>query len=302
MKKNPLESALPHISTFFDHTSKKVFRQFELSNIFSSQKTTWQLPERIGVTAFITFLLDKNMINKVYISFGNSRTEARYLWGNVSEYELALSVNPQAYLTHNTALYWHKLTEKPPDTVYVNYEQSKHIKSSGDLTQEAIDRAFQNPARVSNSTINYKDKTIRILNGMYTGQYGVIEKTMREGEYLRITNLPRTLVDIAVRPVYSGGVSNILSAYRLTQGKFQANELIEVLNHMQYLYPFHQAIGFYLDMADVYDASDLQVFLDIEMKFDFYLTNQIKETAYSDKWRIYYPNELSSSTKFASAL
>ena len=40
---------------------------------------------------------------------------------------------------------------------------------------------------------------------------------------VRVTDLERTLIDIAVRPEYAGGVYEVLNVYRLAKGKVSAN-------------------------------------------------------------------------------
>ncbi|MEO8073964.1 MAG: hypothetical protein ABI686_12070 [Acidobacteriota bacterium] len=61
---------------------------------------------------------------------------------------------------------------------------------------------------------------------------------------------------------------------------------------MDYVYPYHQAIGFYLEKAEVYDENEIQQLKDIPMNFDFYLDYKMSETEYSDTWKIFYPKNL----------
>ena len=48
-----------------------------------------------------------------------------------------------------------------------------------------------------------------------TNALGVIEIQGSEDETLKVTGIERTLIDIAVRPVYAGGVFEVLKAYKL---------------------------------------------------------------------------------------
>ncbi len=61
---------------------------------------------------------------------------------------------------------------------------------------------------------------------------------------------------------------------------------------MDYVYPYRQAIGFYLEKAEVYDENEIQQLKDIPMNFDFYLDYKMKETEYSETWKISYPKDL----------
>jgi predicted transcriptional regulator of viral defense system len=108
-----------------------------------------------------------------------------------------------------------------------------------------------------------------------------------------VTNLERTLIDIAVRPAYAGGVNSVLSAYRLAQPNVSIRKLKKALRFLNYVYPYHQSIGFYIDMAGNYTNKAIQEFLTYDtFKYNFYLDYEIKEKSYSEKWRIYYPQDL----------
>jgi hypothetical protein len=57
---------------------------------------------------------------------------------------------------------------------------------------------------------------------------------------------------------------------------------------LRYLYPYHQAIGYYLEQAG-YDDQSIKQFEAMPKEYDFYLCNQIKNAAYVDKWKLYVP-------------
>jgi hypothetical protein len=173
----------------------------------------------------------------------------------------------------------------------LNFEQSKRSSSSV-LTQEAIDLAFRNFVRVSKNTAKYKEMNICLLNGMYTGRLGVTELIGDRGEKLQLTGVERTLIDAAVRPVYSGGVSEVISIYQVTRNRVSTKRLFDIFKKLNYVYPYHQVIGFYLEPAGVYEDKDINLFYSIDMPFNFYLTHKMGETSYSEKWRLYYPKEL----------
>src|SRR6476659_7160355 len=63
----------------------------------------------------------------------------------------------------------------------------------------------------------------------------------------------RTLVDIAVRPGYAGGARRVLDAYRSALARNDAgmliDELPESLTALSHVYPYHQAVGFYVEKA-----------------------------------------------------
>jgi hypothetical protein len=64
-----------------------------------------------------------------------------------------------------------------------------------------------------------------------------------------------------------------------------------MLKKLNYIYPYHQAIGYYIEKAGNYNDAQIELLRE-KFKFerDFYLTYQMKDTKYSKKWRLYYPN------------
>ena len=100
------------------------------------------------------------------------------------------------------------------------------------------------------------------------------------------------MVDIAVRPVYSGGVSNVLLAYKQAKGRVSIDGIIKTLVEMDYTYPYHQVVGFYLERAGEYDPKSVNRLLDFGLEYDFYLAHGMHEKVYSEKWRLYYPSDL----------
>ena len=166
--------------------------------------------------------------------------------GDASTYELAQALLPRGYLSHSTAVALHRLTDLIPKTLYLNVEQSPKPAPSGSLTQRGIDLAFSRKQRQSNMTYDHNDWSVTIINGKNTAALGVEEIVGPSEEQLRVTNLERTLIDIVVRPTYAGGIFQVLEAYRAA-GRLSTNRLVATLKKLDYIYPYHQAIGFLMD-------------------------------------------------------
>jgi len=108
---------------------------------------------------------------------------------------------------------------------------------------------------------------------------------------VEVTSLERTLIDITVRPAYSGGVSTVLRAFKLARNRTSVTKLIALLNKFNYIYPYHQSIGFYLKHAGYTEADQLLAKLD-GVKFDFYLCHGLKDPAFDPDWRVFFPRRL----------
>ena len=240
--------------------------------------------------SFIDFLVNQTKLKRFDFPFPY-RKEIRYSWGEIPLLEILLTLKSNAYFSHYTAVKMHGLTEQVPKTIYLNHEQPSRPKDVG-LEQGRIDTAFSRAARVSQNVIEFGDVRICLINGMQTGQLGVIDEKVsydsQDPINVRFTNIERTLIDITVRPSYAGGVFEVLKAYRLSQERVSINKLTAMLQKLQYVYPYHQAIGFYFERAGYKDDS-IALLRRFPMEFDFYLTNQINDKVYNKDWRLYIP-------------
>jgi hypothetical protein len=94
-----------------------------------------------------------------------------------------------------------------------------------------------------------------------------------------------------VRPSYAGGIFEVLKAFRLAKEKhpLSVNKLSGYLSRMNFIYPYHQAIGFYLEAAGNYTQSQINIFKNKPKNYNFYLTYEMGEMTYSKEWNLYYP-------------
>jgi hypothetical protein len=287
-----LERAKPEIIDYFRMSPHKAFRWMQISDILAEQRENWGLPRSLSFIRFLEFLLAETDLREVTLKSENYKDERRYVWANPSVYAVALSLKNKSYLTHGSAMFLHGLADQDPETVYVNYEQSPKPRGSG-LTQEGIDRAFANRQRQSNLTYEYEGYQIVVINGKSTGGLEVGSLTGTEGELLDVTNLERTLIDITVRPSYAGGVAQVLKAFERAKEQVSINTLLSTLKKLDYVYPYHQAVGFYMQKAG-YPESQLKKLANLGLNFDFYLSHELPagKKLYDPKWRLYYPVDL----------
>ena len=284
-----------HVKTIQQALSSRsngIFTKTDLKDIVIQN-----LPE-IGVNQetiirrqILEYLSEKGKLKEVIFKFP-SRKETRYVLGNVSEFQLAQSLKPNAYLAHRAAMFINGLCDERPDTIYINVEQSQHHKrNTNTLSQGTIDQAFKNKVRVSNEIAEANGVKVCITHGQRTDQLGVETIKRSTGELLVITNLERTLIDIAVRPIYAGGPKEVLKAYTHARS-ISLKKLAKILKELNYVYPYHQAVGFYLQNSGAFEIADLKPFTSLKSDFDFYLDYRMKDPTYSPEWKIYYPRDL----------
>jgi predicted transcriptional regulator of viral defense system len=287
-KPSRILAASPAISSFFESSIKHVYTESELGEILYQNRAIWKIPDYVNMTRFISFLADNGKLSMVQVVSEHYRSVTRYIWGKASPFAVALSLRPSAYLSHGTAVFLHGLTDQIPRTLYINKEQSVKPRPTSTLTPEALARAFSGEQRRSVYTFNYENWTIVLLSGKNTGRLEVGPIAADTGEPIEITRLERTLIDITVRPAYAGGIYQVLEAYKAAKDRLSVNTLTATLKKLDYVYPYHQAIGFYMERAG-YEESRTERLLKLGTSLDFYLAHGIKDREYDSKWRLFYP-------------
>ena len=270
--------------------SKSVYTPTQIRQFLSNIKKDIKLSKNVTTANMIEILGSSNILKKIELSFP-SKKYMRYTRGNKSIYEILSSLDCNAYYSHLSALYFHGLLKQDPFDIYVNIEQSQKPNNNNTILQENIDKAFSRPPRITSNVVNYQQRRVFLLNGKQTNKMGVINMTGPKKRNIFVTDLERTLIDIAVRPHYSGGVSNVLNVYKKAIKNVSVNKIVSILKKLKYSYPYHQSIGFYIDSAG--STKESSIFSKaFPIQFNFYLTYQMDETDYSEKWRIFYPKNL----------
>jgi predicted transcriptional regulator of viral defense system len=267
-------------------SQRKAFSKSELEELLSENRAFWRLAQKTTVLQFVQFL-EKNANLKSYV-LKFPRPVTRYSLGDIGPFELVQSIDERGYFSHYTAMAVHGLTEQLPKAIYFNIEQSLR-PGGGDLTQAGINRSFATACRTTNNIATFQQHTIHLLNGGNTDQLGVIEKPYGSNATIRVTNLERTLIDIVVRAVYSGGIAEVAKAYAEAADRVSINRLCAYLRQIGFTYPYHQSIGYYLERSGKYKPSQISQLQEFKIEFDFRLDYKMKETEYIEKWRLFVP-------------
>lgn len=285
-----LQIAQSDILQYFETADRPVYTRRELSSVLEENRGFWRLAQRTTVDEFIKFLREKGQLQDHEIKAEKyPETMHRYTWGDVSNLQLALSIRPNSYISHGTAMYLHGLTDLVPKTIYINKEQSPK-PSSGKLSQKGIELAFSRKQRTSNLSFKLHGATVVVINGKNTNRLEVESIKGPDNDLVDCTSLERTLIDIVVRPAYAGGVRQVVEAYKDAKNAVSVNRLKATLIKLRYTYPYHQAIGFIMEYAG-YAQKKIEMLSELGIDYDFYLTHGMKEPRYSNKWHLYFPRE-----------
>jgi len=281
-------STQENIRTHFHQVPTGIFCPADLSN-FVDEYRRESGESGLSVEQVEKFLHKEGLLRRAVLVSTQYPPIIRYLRGRPSPYELAVSLRRDSFLCHKTALVLHGI-ESPTTTIYVNKEQGPKPEPER-MTQEGINRAFKNRQRQSNYRLRYGGSEFVLLSGKNTRRAGVVRMTAPDGAAVNTTDPERTLIDMAVRPAYAGGLRRVLSAYKQAVSKIDVDHMIGLLRKLDHAYPYHQSIGFLLQRAERPDR-DCKRFQDLGVEFDFYLDYGLKHPAYHRKWRLYIPTFL----------
>lgn len=283
---NDLNPHLPAIAKALRESERKVYSESDLSAVLAG------LLDALGSGSrpreILGQLKETGTVVEVVLRSPDYTPIRRYAVGEPSPFELGLSLRGGAYLSHASSVFLLGLNDQLPKTLYVNKEQTPKPVPSTPLAQDRIDRAFRNSPRKSNYVYRFGETHFVLLSGKNTRDFGVEETPGPAGEPLRVTGLDRTLVDIAVRPAYSGGVFQVLEAYRTALGRLSVERILETLDRLDYIYPYHQVVGYYLEKAGLPEP-ETKPFRDRGLAWDFYLTHGLRDTEYVPAWRLHVP-------------
>ncbi len=281
------KTSLAKVEKYFDGRTERVFTEKSLATILRTDRARLGVRSDLTFGRFVESLLKEAPMRRLVLQSASYGSVSRYAWRQASPYAVALSLRPSSYLSHGTALSLHGLTEQVPSVIYANKEQS--LKPlGGELSQESIDRAFARPQRKSNYVFRYDGSRIVLISGKSTGNLGVAPFTAPSGETLQVTGIERTLIDIVVRPAYAGGVFQVLEAFKAARDRVSLPFLLGILRQLGYSYPYHQALGVYLE-ASGFLAPVLEELRGLGMPFNFYLAHGLRGPVYVSSWKTFIP-------------
>lgn len=290
-----IQIAKPDIVQLFE-TMPPVLTNSDVRVAFQEHREFWRLAKNMTLKGFVAFMLEKTNLSEVRFDFPQ-RPVSGFVWGEVPLLELLLGVVQHSFYSHYTAMRIHGLTEQVPKTVYLSREKQGSSAFNAEhreaFEQAAIDAAFSRPPRASQNEVTVGDIRVLLLTGAPHDEDGVTSGNVNLGDdrslKLRFTRIERTLIDISVRPFYAGGIAEVAKAFENAKAKgLSVNAMAAMLKRMSYAYPYHQAIGFYLERAG-YKPSQLDLFRRIPMERDFYLAHQMGNTRYVKDWRLHVP-------------
>jgi len=299
---------------YYELEGKTIFKEKELRFIFETLKDNLRM-KSITFMKFIDFLRNTGYITDVKrISVDNSSRKlyfSKFFDPNSSfrnSLELAKTLYDNGYISHYTAAYLHGLTEQIPKTIYVRVEYPTYSDNDGEvkLTQERIDIAFSKPYKIPTkfSVKNFLGFRIKKIFTKKSQKVGVSKISIDDKSNLevKITSIERTLIDIAVRPEYSGGISEVCKIYRnaVKMGVVNIHKVVNLIKRLNFVYPYHQTIGFLLELSGADSAELNYIRENFPIRYNFYLIHGMNKIDQEDQedivfvrdWKIYVPKSV----------
>lgn len=286
MRKESFQAAYQTIADYFQNTNIQAFTTFDLLNIFEKNRDIWKIASYRNAKHFFKYLENSGILKlKILTHQSTGSVKTILSKSNASYYDIALTIKKDGYLSNYTAMSIHQLTLQIPKSIYVSFMKSGTLKNNSStvtLSQDSIDQAFAKPQRITSEVYKSEIDNYRIV----FVQKGYLEKEigLESNQGITYTDLERTLIDIVLRPAYSGGVFEILEAYVNAREVADTDKLYNYLNQLNYAYPYHQLIGFYLEKAKYEEKRYLKFYKKVG-DFKFYLTYNISNKQYDEKWK-----------------
>lgn len=261
----------------------KVINQKELVEMLHSARNVYGFTN-YNLADFTKYIKEVCSINEI-----NSLNESQsiiplYAKIDADIYDLAAAVSRSSYFSFYTAISIHGLTLQLPKHLYMTNERKSLFRISNSLKQENIDAAFSKRPRQTSNVRTILNFQLHLINGQSNNRLGVVP--FRDCYY--VTDVERTIIDSVVRPFYAGGVTQIFEAIVNAKNIIDIDKLVYYYKQMNFIYPYFQAIGFYLDRAG-YDNNALAPFLKMKQVHKFYLTYNMRFIEFDPRWNLFYP-------------
>lgn len=287
-RRTKIDLAKKHITKFFSKPNA-IYKRKDIHETLRTNRYKWSLAESTQVDDFIKTLINWEVLIEHKVEFDDSYPSKKiYSTPGTDERLVMLSLYPNQYLAYYTALAYHNLTEQLPTNIYLSHETNKG--SLGKIEdQSAIDKAFEKPPRITSKKVVKGDRTYVFTEANYSKKLGVIKVEFDLDISVLVTNIERTLIDAMIKPEYCGGVWEVLSAFEAAGKRASVNRMMAYLTKLNYIYPYHQRLGFYLERSGAYEVTQIEQVARKDIEWAFYLAHGLKDLLFDDKWQVYYP-------------
>lgn len=264
-----------------------IYSFLQLKQLLIDLKHARLIPQSLSYTIFYELLLKMGLI-RYEIELGNFNFVRYSFDKDVDIYRLALSFKKNCFLSMSTALNIQGYSNYRNDFVFVSCELPEKNCEHNDLTQRAIDNAFSKPYRRTHSINNFEEKNIVYLTPKFTKNYGVLKGKMPT------SSINRALVEMIINIQYFRNSLEIIRIYTPLKSKLDINEIYNVVNKFNLIYPYFQCVGFYLEKIG-FKKEELSIFQAKIGELWFYTDKNQNKYSSDNYWQMYYLNNTNSN-------
>jgi len=265
----------------------------EKSQIIMS-KTRYKIPSN-----FMRAIQDEQIVLTHSLTSKNNRRVTLYSSQspeNITLYETARAMFPSGYFCNLSAVYYQALTNQVPKTVYISTESNAmKTRKNPTLTDRKLRQAFLKPNRHTRFIFNTPKGDLVVIERSKHTDHGVVLAKSSTGllpSDSRASSVERALIDAVICPQYNGGISSIPDYFRHAKGRVNIDKLIDIYRELDFVYPYSQAIGFFLERTGMPKMAD-KVQDAFASQAKFYIDHNAKTSWKLDpRWRVYYPEGL----------
>jgi len=282
MKKKDLFSK--NIQTILSLAKKKKFyTSQELRKLLILLKEKRLVAQSLPFYTFFNRLVEYGLLQESL--FIGDKSITRYYFDKEADiFQKALAFQKGSFLSMSSALNFQGLSSCCNEFIYISREQppKQYGNKISVLSQAAIDSAFRKPYRRTKSFGKVEGKYIVLLSPKYSKHFSVISYNG-----VSVSSVNRALVEMVVNVQYFKSSGQIIQTFKPLMDQMDPDEVCSVLEHFDYIYPYYQSLGFYLEKIG-FSRKELTCFASKISSFDFYTEKNLNEYRYDTFWRMYY--------------
>lgn len=191
-----------------------------------------EVPERRHYLQVLSFLTQYGQLR----GLTDFRSNSLFALGgrtNLLPEEAICTADPFAYLSHLTAMEFHGLTDRLPETIYVSspppndwraFAQNKKLSDLKELVTDYENSGF--PTLYKPRPTRVLGKRINLHNSLHFGAFKNVPSTK-----LRYSTIGRTFFDMLSAPSLCGGLRHVLNVYAQHAKKFLPLIVTEIDRH-----------------------------------------------------------------------
>lgn len=285
---------------FSDIIKKQLKKHFaiplRLSQLEEHANHIIEITKYKSVNSFLTSLQNEDILAAYVLGAKNRKSITLYCsqsLNNLPPYAVAKAMFPDGYFCNLSSIYYHSLTNQVPSSIYICHETISAIpkRYNSNINNSAIRSAFIKPHRYTNHVFELNQHEIIVVDRARHSGHGVINAHALAvlPEHSRITCIERALIDAVVSPHYNGGIVSVYAYFKSAHQRINLTKLIEIYRQLEFIYPYSQAIGFFLEKAGM--SKQASTFhKEFPPTYTFFIDHDAKSSwHYDEKWKLYYP-------------